>query len=246
MHVSFKRIISASLFLFILSHDLVSQSNISSYEIGINGGIFIYQGDLTPTRYGSFKTASFVIGINGSRRISKTFALRLDMNIGRVKGDEFKYDDPAWRKQRAFAFRSPVTEIIASAVYNPLGITSKLSPYLFAGLGYSFLNIRRDYSRYNEAYFSSESLNSGLAADIDHALPKAVPIIPLGAGLRYRMTERLSLNSEMSYRVMSTDYLDGFSQSGNPGRKDNYYKYSVGIIYSFGAGNKYDCPVIRQ
>ncbi|MEJ7737256.1 MAG: DUF6089 family protein [Chitinophagaceae bacterium] len=246
MRFSPEKTLTYSILLSLSSLNLTAQSNSSKYEMGINVGTFIYQGDLTPNAYGSLKTPSFVLGINGSKRLSNAFAIRLDLNIGKLKGDESTYSNPAWRKQRAFAFKSPVTEIIASAVFHPLGTGRMLSPFLFAGFGYSFLKIRRDYSRYNAAYFSSESLDAALNVDIEQSLPKGVPIFPLGIGVRFSLTSRLSLSSEASYRFMSNDYLDGFSQSGNPDRKDHYYKYAVGFIYSFAGISKYGCPVIKQ
>ena len=171
--------------------------------------------------------------------------LRLDLNIGRLRGNEAAYAHPEWRQQRAFAFKARAVEITASALYAPLGTERKLSPYLFGGIGYSFLRITRDYSRFNAEYFGSQSLNDGLAADLQENPPKGIPIMPVGAGARYGLTDHLTLTAEGSYRIMSTDYLDGFSKAANPERKDHYYKYSVGLLYAIGKKSRYACPVIK-
>jgi hypothetical protein len=86
-----------------------------------------------------------------------------------------------------------------------------LSPYLFAGLGVSLLNIKRDWSRFNAEYFSSEPKTlSGLAADQQHPLPALIPVFPMGIGIRYPISPSISVNAETSYRFTFTDYLDGF------------------------------------
>src|SRR5215213_3152827 len=144
-----------------------AQLALSKYELGINAGSFIYQGDLTPSAIGSFKTPALVAGINGSRYLTNKFSIRLDLNFGKLRGDDSAYDKPAWRQQRAFAFKTPVTEVIGSIVWNAFGRERKFSPYVFAGIGYSFLKIRRDYSSFNEEYFASETnVIEGLQTDI--------------------------------------------------------------------------------
>lgn len=68
--------------------------------------------------------------------------------------------------------------------------------------------------------------------------------MPVGIGARYKLNDSFSLYTEASYHIMSTDYLDGFSQSANPALKDHYYKYSAGLIYSGKQKNRYGCPVV--
>ena len=229
---------------------LSAQHNLSKFELGANAATFIYQGDLTPSRFGSFKTIGLGLGIYGNYKLNNTLYLKTNVAFGKLKGDDSKYKTPAWRKQRNFKFKSSVTEISESVVWNILPTANKggpgLSPYISAGVGYTFLNIKRDYSNYNAAYFAEESaLSAGLSADLAHPLPKGLLVFPVGFGLRYSLTENISLNSESSYRLHSTDYLDGFSQSVNPAKKDHYFSTAVGLIYSFGKKNMLKCPTIR-
>lgn len=223
---------------------LNAQTVSSKNEIGINAGSFIYQGDLSPSLLGSLKTAAFVIGVNGSRYLTNKLAIRLDLNIGKIKGDDAAYKQPSWRQERNFAFTTPATEIIGSIVYNMAVREKKFSPYLFAGLGYSFLKIKRDYSNFNTEYFAIEPTTiEGLQNDIDHRLPKGLPVLPVGVGVKYRLSNSFYLASEASYRYISSDYLDGFSQAANPEKKDHYYKFSLGLVYSpFKKNNSLDCP----
>ena len=231
----------------IICSSILAQAQVtqSKYAFGINAGTLIYQGDLTPSAIGSFKTPGLVIGLNASRYLSNKFSLRLDLNFGKLKGADSAYKDPAWRQQRNLAFKAPVTEIIGSIVWDAFGRERKFSPYVFAGLGYSFLKIKRDYSNFNEEYFANEpNTIEGLETDINHRLPGGLPMVPLGIGLRYRLTNTLSLNTETSYRYISSDYLDGFSHAANADAKDHYYKFSIGLSYSKNNNGKggLDCP----
>src|SRR5215216_129338 len=102
MKIAFTKSITTATILCssILAQAQVTQSN---YSFGINAGTLIYQGDLTPSAIGSFKTPALVAGINGSRYLTNKFSVRLDLNFGKLKGDDSAYDNPAWRQQRAFA-----------------------------------------------------------------------------------------------------------------------------------------------
>ena len=230
--------------LSFLQPEVCAQSQLSRYEIGVNAGTFIYQGDLTPSPVGSFRTPGYVFGINVARRFTNTLAARLDFSYGGLRGDDAAYSQPPFRKERAFRFSAPVRELTASIVYHPLHMQRRLNPYLFAGVGGSFVKINRDYSRFNAEYFPLEGISEGIAQDAAHPLPRFIPVAPVGVGLRYALSKKISVNGEAAYRFMSTDYLDGFSLAANPELKDHYYKFSVGVTYAIGARSKYDCPVV--
>ena len=70
-------------------------------------------------------------------------------------------------------------------------------------------------------------------------------MIPVGAGIRYNLSPRIALTAEGSYRLVFTDYLDGFSVAANPKQNDHYHTMNVGVVYRLGKKNKLDCPVVR-
>jgi opacity protein-like surface antigen len=220
------------------------------YEFGANLGFLVYQGDLTPEKLGSFKTQKFSFGLHASRLLSQSFSVRANLLIGKLKGNDGLYDNPEYRKQRNFNFTSPVTELSAQLVWN---VTRKnyadkgFSPYLFAGAGFSLIKTSRDYSNINTTYFDPETSEvwTGLAADSAHKLPRVIPVIPIGAGIKYFITPNWGVNAETAYRITTTDYLDGFSEAANPAKKDSYLNYSIGIIYRTGKNNRLGCPVMK-
>jgi len=228
---------------------LNAQLTSSSLEIGASVGTFVYQGDLTPSRFGSFKTQRPGIGIHAAKILSSSLSARINFAIGSLHGDDGKYDKPEFRQQRNFNFSSPLIEVSGLIAWNPLRKNYKdkgLSPYLFGGAGVSFLDIRRDWSNFNAVYFGESSdLPGRLSTDANHSTPSFIPVIPVGAGIRYNLSPRIALTAEGSYRFVFTDYLDGFSVAANPKQNDHYHTMNVGAVYRLGKKNKLDCPVVK-
>jgi hypothetical protein len=172
------------------------------------------------------------------------------MNFTTLKGDESKYDNPDWRQQRNFAFRAPVKEFTIQLLWNILGRNFDergFMPYVFSGGGISFVKISRDYSRMDATIFGDGSdVVNGLTEDIAQGTPRKLLTVPIGIGVEKYLSERFSLNLETNYRFVFSDYLDGFSKSANPNKKDHYHSTSLGVLYKFGKKNKgIDCPVIK-
>src|ERR1044071_2406153 len=145
------RAISVS-FLFMLLFLTGKGQLFPRYELGFHLGTFIYQGDLTPYDYGAFNTMKPGFAISATRNLSGIYAIRFQLLHGSLKGDDSKYENPDWRQQRNFKFRTPVTELSLQAVRNILRLKSNeagiinFSPYIFGGISYSILNIKRDWS----------------------------------------------------------------------------------------------------
>lgn len=247
------RAIGVLFLFFLISLTGKGQSElIPRYELGLHLGTFIYQGDLTPHDYGAFNTMKPGFAISATRNFNSLYAIRFQLLRGSLKGDDSKYENPDWRQQRNFKFKTPVTEFSLQAVRNILRLKSNdagiinFSPYIFGGISYSFLNIERDWSEFNYTHFAGEfAVIDGLNEDINHKVPKGVFSFPIGAGVRYGITEKLSFSLEGTYRIIGNDYLDGFSRAANPKMADHYHTVMVGLIYSFGKRNMFDCPKVR-
>lgn len=240
---------AAILFLYVYSPALYSQTNNPKFLFGVGAGTFVYQGDLTPSTPGSYKTLKPALNLLATKFFSPSFSVRANLALGALKGDDSKYSEPEYRQQRNFNFQTPVTELSAIAEWNVLGrnyVSRGFSPYVFAGMGYAFLRIRRDWSRLNTEYFSAElAFMPGLAEDAQQDPPRGLLVVPVGIGARYYLSDKIGISAETTYRISSTDYLDGFSRAANSGKKDNYYSHSVGIVYRLGKKNMLDCPVVR-
>ena len=227
-------------------------STLPKWEIGVSGGAFIYQGDLAPSVAGSFKLISGAGAVSASRLLDPSFSLRTSLTLGELRGDDLKYGNEAWRKARALRFRTTVVEVAESVVYDIFGNNDgrmRFSPYVFAGIGYSFLTVRRDASRFDSAYFATNQgsrVIAGLKADLAINPPRGVLVLPVGFGVRYVITPAWSANLEADYRFSETDYLDGFSKVGNDGRNDHYYGIMLGVMFKLLRSKEIKCPPLAN
>jgi hypothetical protein len=229
-----------------------AQSDHYHFEGGINAGTLLYQGDLIRSQLGSFKGAKPMLQVWLAKPFTPYLSWRASLLYGSVSADESSFSTPVWKRLRNFSFSSPVTEISAVLQYNLYGDNGQetyhtLTPYLMAGAGMSFLNIKRDWSRLDTTAFNSKSqTQTGLGTDTLHALPGVLPVIPVGAGVRWKVTPRFALNAEVTMRFSFSDYLDGFSYAANNKANDSYYSLSLGASFVLGGGNWLKCPKVRK
>lgn len=230
------------------------KSNAQFYKdmsVGLNGGIYVYQGDLTPERFGSSTTIQPGFSLFVKKPINYFLSARVLISIAKLKGDDSRYGKPEYRQQRNFYFTTPVKEFSAQLVWNVFGKNYEdngIMPYVFSGAGISVIGVRKDYSRMDTAFFfkNEPDVMEGLAVDNLRGTPRTLLSVPIGIGAELPISDRLSVNVETSYRFIFTDYLDGFSQSANPNRQDHYHSTSAGIIYKFGKREKgIGCPVVK-
>jgi hypothetical protein len=242
---------TAIVFIVFFSSSLKSSAQFyKDMSVGLNGGIYIYQGDLTPQALGSFRTIQPGFSFFAKKPINHFLAARFHVSIAKLKGDDSRYSKPEYRQQRNFYFTTAVKEFSGQLVWNIRGMNYEdkgIQPYIFSGAGISLIRVSKDYSRMDPTVFGEGSeVLTGLAIDNARGTPRALLAVPVGVGAEYPISNRFSVNIETSYRFIFTDYLDGFSQSANPKLKDHYHSTSAGIIYKFGNRDKgIACPVVN-
>lgn len=222
------------------------QWNVPRYQFGIGAGALIYQGDLSPGQFGAYKSSRLSLNLIASRLLSPSFSVRANLTGGGLRADDADYQDPEWRQHRNFQFRSTVVELSVTPEWNILGRnyhTKGIAPYVFAGVGYSFLRIRRDYSNFDVGYFGDGSpILTGLAEDEAENPPRGLLHIPIGVGARYYFSDKWGVQFETTYRAFSNDYVDGFSRAANPRHGDSYHGHSITLLFRPGKKNTLDCP----
>ena len=227
-------------FIILASQKTFAQFTPSKWEIGINAGTLIYQGDLSESSFGYTNSLKPAIELWVSKSLDPYFSIRANLLQGFLGADESTYATPDWRRHRNLAFNSSVSEVSAQLVWDLSGKTyregmHRFSPYFFAGVGFAILHINRNWSRFDTTYFNSKSPAAiGLGMDTLHKTPGFLPIIPVGVGMRYMVSNHIYINAEATYRIFSSDYIDGFSYAANPAKNDHYYGLSLGVSYRFG------------
>ncbi|EOZ97998.1 hypothetical protein A33Q_1505 [Indibacter alkaliphilus LW1] len=232
-----------STFLLILLGSVVTlKTKAQQYELGGGLGIAAYSGDIV-RRLDQGK-----IGLQGTlfgrRNFDNVWSLRAGLSYGRITAaDSITRIDPA-AVYRDAGFKGNIWEASAVMEYHFLDFTHpqayfRFSPYGFFGLGVSY------YSAEGQSFAGDpEAGNYSLAT----------PVIPFGAGIKYRLTDRWTLAAELGFRATFTDLLDKIDGSqpsipryqdvnnpsqpfgnntGNYSDKDWYYFLGLTISYSF-------------
>lgn len=248
MRAFLRKGIAIALLFFVGNGETYAQINLSKFEFGLTAGTFIYQDDLTPSRFGSYKTLRPTVNIFINRILNPSFSLRTSLFYGGLNGNDAAYKNPAWRQQRNFNFVTNPLELSEMLVWNAWNTNRKITPYAFGGIGLTFLNVKRDYRNFNGEFFAAggEDLFAKLKEDIAHRTPKLLPVVPVGIGVQIALTKKLSLIAETSYRLTRTDYLDGFSKAANPGFYDHYQSHTIGMLFMFGKRSNLECPTIAR
>ena len=111
MNAFCKKLLGIALLFLGIEVQTFCQFDLRNYELGLSAGTFIYQGDLTPARFGSYRTPGANVNIFVNRILNPSFTLRTNLAFGKLRGDDAKYSNPEWRQQRNFNFSSSVFEL---------------------------------------------------------------------------------------------------------------------------------------
>ncbi len=207
-----KRYTLVGLLFFFLSSSITAQS----FEIGPQIGGMIYTGDLDPQTFSEqFQNLEFAFGAHLKYNINPYFAIRANFSKGNVSGRD-SISNADWQKRRNLSFESGITEFSLMIENNLFGFD--ISPgsdkiftlHAFAGIAVYKFNPR---ALYNGQYIDLQPLGTegqGLPGYGEkYSLTQLA--VPLGAGLKFKLTDRISVGMEMSGRFLFTDYLDDVS-----------------------------------
>jgi OmpA-OmpF porin, OOP family len=206
------------LFVALLTLSLTTQAQDSckvckpyKWEVGLPIGINQYFGDMHCSKpYASAN--SLMVGAFVRRHLNDYFALRGQILLGKLAGNDLDQPDKRWDYRR-LKFSTPLTELAVLGEYYPLrerrytcdGTFKKtLSPYLFGGLGVAITNPTVTVQPGGTFPPQQRLLDEDKAN-----LKKAALVLPFGVGLKYNVAERWTIGAEAGYRYAFSDYLDG-------------------------------------
>ena len=192
-------------------------SNSQYLEIGAIGGFSTYSGDLNPTTQ-KMSHGDFRYSVGGFLRynFNDYFTAKLGVAAGRLSARDYDSDDLG-RKARNLQFKSVFVESALTLEYNILGydpifMTKRISPYIFAGIGMVNFNPK---ALHNGEWVELQPLHTegqGLAEFPERKPYKKVAIaFPFGLGLKVALTDRINIGFEAGLRKTTTDYLDDVS-----------------------------------
>lgn len=207
------------------------------WEAGAILGLLNYSGDLTSTPmeiaetrlgYGAFVRYNF----------NKNFAFRAQALSGVITGDD-RHSDAL--RPRSIRFGAALVEcsgvleftFFARDRFSSAGFNGfHVSPYLFGGAGALFVNPEAEY------YGLPENRDQELRTPLpEEGLRRSLLVVPMGAGLRFDLFDRLLLSGEIGVRNPFSDDLDGVKVNGDPNDGDWYY--FGGLAVAFMLNNPY-------
>ncbi len=169
-------------------------------------------------------------GISVSYYPSEWFGLRLGGNIGSMDGDDRlipDYENPLGeeaRKYRNLTFRSPLYEGYLGVELYPTVLISqrkgygqpRFRPYLMGGIGILSFKPQGLYTAPDgtEQWIDLKPLRLEGQGMAETGIPEYDLFtynIPLGIGVKYDLTERLTFSIEFMHRMTGSDYIDDVS-----------------------------------
>ncbi|MCB9188018.1 MAG: outer membrane beta-barrel protein [Flavobacteriales bacterium] len=149
--------------------------------------------------------------------VSPMFALKADLSYGRLNGDDALTTE-IFRQNRNLSFRSPVIELAGRVEFYPLreyfghlyrtnGVVGKkvnhFSPYIFLGVGGAWFNPKAEY---DGKWVALKPLQT---EGVDYK--RIMAVFPMGVGVKYAISNQLSIGLEIGLRYTTSDYVDDVS-----------------------------------
>ena len=206
--------VSLSIFLLVATLSLHAQR----VHIGVAGGFANYNGDLLDKLYPKKITNGF-IGLTVHYELQDQILLRGSYNFARVNGSD-TYSKKPELQERNLQFESAISEFAITGEYYLFNLYEKrFSPYGFIGIGVFHFD-PYSYDTVGRKVFLQPLSTEGQCIYPDKKIYSLwQPVVPLGGGIKFAITENLRIGFEFGLRKLFTDYLDDVSTS-YPDRND--------------------------
>ncbi|GJM36168.1 MAG: hypothetical protein DHS20C18_51690 [Saprospiraceae bacterium] len=184
-----------------------------SAELGVNGGLSFYSGDISPQEFGIyFKDFNPAIGFFGRLNFGQTFSARLGLNFTKVSGDDMEIG----REDRGLNFRSQIVEVALTGELNLLHLGSKkglqVVPFIFGGGGIFHFNPE---GRLEDNWVELQPLGTEGQGLEGYEEPYALTQFNIlgGGGFKFIINDSWTIGFEMGGRKLFTDHLDDVSNA---------------------------------
>jgi hypothetical protein len=225
-------------------------------EAGINVGPSFFLGDLggnagKGTRFIkdiNFELTQIIKGVFLTVYPNQWLGFRLTAQIGSLKGEDYvintKGVNELWRKQRNLDFRSTLKEAYFVTEFYPLNLLNmiedfnpRVQPYCMLGVGLFRFNPQGSLTapNGNKTWYDLKPLRTEGEGMTEYPDIKEYSLtqvnIPMGAGVKYIISERINTSVELILRKTFTDYIDDVSANYiDPNLFDKYLSPQDAVI----------------
>lgn len=182
-----------------------------SPSVAVFTGLINYQGDLNPNSF-TVSHSNFAAGISIKKPLNRWFTARVGISYGKIEAADAWNRD--YLKSRNLSFATTIKEAYAGLEITVLDIsTKKFTPYLYGGIAvFHFNPWARDNSGAKTYLQPLSTEGQGLSQYPEQKTYKLTQIcLPFGAGIKYQVSDALSIGVELSQRKSFTDYIDDVS-----------------------------------
>jgi len=182
------------------------------FHVTLFGGLSNYAGDLQDHQF-TLQQSNFAFGAGIKYDFTPHLALRVAYNHGKIGGDDKKSSDPLLQA-RNLSYVSKINEGSLLLEYTLLDMEErKFSPFIYSGLTVFNFNPYAHDSLGNKVFLKPLS-TEGQGIDPDRKPYKLTQIaVPVGVGIKFRISDNTVLAYEVSVRKTFTDYLDDVSST---------------------------------
>ncbi len=247
-------------------------------DFGISVGASNYSGDLTESMAVSIKQSHTCFGIHGRLELDPLVSFKLQYMYLKISGDD-RYSTRLGNNKRQLSFESPIHDFSLVGQMQFLSLfterVSRWNPYLQFGISVFQFNPMAEYKGQLVELQPLGTEGQGMP-DYEAKYSLVNYAINMGFGLRYYISNTLSLGFDALIRSTSTDYLDDAStnyvsydqllmnqgkmaadlgnkifartgaQRANPGDKDWFQSVSVVLSYHIGKNQKFNRAGLKR
>ncbi len=185
------------------------------WELGLFGGVTQYYGDLQHSLFEP-EEANPVLGVFARYSPNKNLSFRTGIYRGTISGHD--RHGGIEHQKRNLHFRSKITEVSLIGEWNLMGFNMRrknrddFTPYIFAGIGVFRFNPQAEFDGEWHDLQPLSTEGQGLPDYFDrdpYSLTQFT--IPMGVGIKYQISNRVTVAFEIAHRKTFTDYLDDVS-----------------------------------
>lgn len=170
-------------------------------------GFASYRGELKHN--GSIQNEISNITLGLEARLLSRIGARIELGRYNIRGHDKHAADSSFARQRNLSFTSVNYEASIQGIFYMKKYAGdyykrgKVDPYLLAGIGATFIS--------PEAELGDESHKLHELQTEETTYSRITMIIPVGAGLKWRVNPFLNFTTEITYRFTLSDHLDDVS-----------------------------------
>lgn len=188
-------------------------------EFGVTAGVAHYFGDLN-TR-GAVNRPKPAFGIFYKKQFNNYLGLRISAHYAQVGYSDI-YSKSDFQKRRNLSFNSDIFEVALQGDFNffkfvPGDPYYSFTPFVTIGIG-AFSYNPYAYYQGKKVYLKplgTEGQNIGYTGQATSIVRKPygsmAACFPIGAGIKYNVSENINVSFQIAHRLTMTDYLDDVS-----------------------------------